>query len=80
MDREIQRKMVLEYLKTHFGLTARKAIEELGIMSLSSRISELKKDGVPIKSEFIEVPTRYGDKTRVKLYWLTGEPKEAFKR
>lgn len=80
MDRERQKKMVVQYLTTHYGITARQAIDELGIMSLSSRISELKKDGLPIKSEFIEVPTRFGDKARVKLYWMTGHPKEAFKR
>lgn len=80
MDKEIQRQMVLRYLHEHFGITARQAIEELGIMSLSSRISELKKQGHPIKSEFIEVPTRYEDKkTKVKLYWLPGEPKEAYR-
>ena len=70
---------VLAYLHEHYGITAKQAMEELGIYRLASRISELKQAGVPIKSAMVDVPTRTGEMTKVKLYWLTGEPKEAFK-
>lgn len=71
---EKQTERVKEYLETHYGLTAKQAMEELGIMRLGARIWDLKQIGVPIKSGFIEVENRFGEKVRVKLYWLTGKP------
>lgn len=74
-----QREQIKAYLETHYGITAKQAMEELGIYRLASRISELKQAGVPIRSQMIEVENRHGEKIRVKLYWLTGKPEEAFK-
>ena len=74
-----QTEKVKAYLENHYGITAKQAMEELGIYRLGARIYDLKQHGVPIKSGFIEVPTRDGDTTRVKLYWITGKPGEAKK-
>lgn len=71
-----QTEKVREYLETHYGITAKQAMEELGIYRLGARIYDLKKTGVPIKSGMIEVPTRDGGTTKVKLYWLAGKPEE----
>ena len=43
-----QRARVLDYLKTHDGLTVKQAVTEMSIMSLPKRIEELRKAGHPI--------------------------------
>ena len=74
-----QTEQVKVYLETHYNITPKKAMDELGIYRLGARIYDLKKQGVPIKSGFIEVPTRNGETTRVKSYWIAGKPEEAFR-
>ena len=59
---------VLDYL-TQFGRsTALEALRDLGIMHLSSRITELRRMGYPVEREMIEVKNRFGEKTRVARY------------
>lgn len=72
-----QTEKVKAYLETHYGITAKQAMDELGIYRLGARIYDLKKQGVPVKSAMVAVPTRSGEMTNVKLYWLTGKPEEA---
>lgn len=43
-----QRARVLDYLKTHDGLTVMEAVSDMGILSLPKRIEELRKAGHPI--------------------------------
>ena len=69
-----QTEMLKAYLENHYGITAKQAMDELGIYRLGARIWDLKKQGVPIKSGFVDVPTRYGETTKVKLYWIEGKP------
>ena len=68
-----QNDQIKKYLESNRTITARQAMEELGIYRLASRISELRQAGAPIKSQMIEVPTRTGEKTRIKEYWLGTE-------
>lgn len=74
-----QTQMVKEYLEHHYGITPKQAMEELGIYRLSARIYDLKRQGVKIKSAFIDVPTRSGETTKVKMYWIPGEQAEELK-
>lgn len=46
---------------------------ELGIYRLSARIFDLRQAGVKVKDDFVEVPNRYGEKCRVKQYWIAEE-------
>ena len=57
-----QRARVLDYLKTHDGLTVREAVTELSIMSLPKRIEELRKAGHPITLTYkvTKSGSRYG--------------------
>lgn len=48
MDKKNQAQKVLEYMETHGSINAWIAMNELGIMRLASRISDLKAEGVPI--------------------------------
>lgn len=65
-----QTKRVLEYLQTHPCITAKQAMDELGIFRLGARIWDLKNDGVPIKDGWTTVKNRYGDDCRIKMYYL----------
>lgn len=69
----IQRQMVLDYMHDFGSITPLEAIVDLGVHRLASRISELKKMGYPIESEFIPVKNRYGKTSRVKRYWVEVE-------
>ena len=70
--RPIQADRILAYMKEHGGITSLDASRDLGCIRLGARIFELKERGHDIKSEFIEVEDRYGEKCRVKRYWLGG--------
>ena len=62
MKRATQTEIVLSYLKNFGELTTREAVIELNIMSLSKRIEELRKEGVPIQTTYrtSENGKRYG--------------------
>lgn len=65
-----QHQRIVEYMRKNGSITALQAMLNLGCMRLSSRISELKKQGYKIKSEFVEDKNRYGDKVHYKRYSL----------
>ena len=57
-----QRARVLDYLKTHEGLTVMEAVSDMGILSLPKRIEELRKAGHPITLTYkvTKSGSRYG--------------------
>ena len=59
---------VLDYLTQFGSITALEALRDLGIMHLSSRITELRQKGYAVNREMIEVKNRFGEKTRVARY------------
>lgn len=65
-----QTEAVLNYMEKHGSITQRIAEDELGIMRLASRISDLKAAGFHITKKMVTVPTRYGGKTKVAEYSL----------
>ena len=64
---------LLEYLRSHKGITQREAINELGCYRLAARISDLKRDGHRIDREMITVTNRWNEKVSVAEYSLVGE-------
>ena len=62
MANRTQRDRALDWLKTHGELTTREAVTELNIMSLTKRISELRRDGIGIRTEWRKSSTgaKYG--------------------
>lgn len=65
-----QAQRVLEYIETFGSITQLEALRDIGVMRLASRISELKKNEHPIKSEVEVVENRYGEPCRIKRYSL----------
>ena len=70
-EKTIQRQAVLNYIEEHGSITTKEAINKLGILSPTKRISELRRLGYEFDEEWITVKTRYGNgKTKVKRYSL----------
>lgn len=63
-----QKEKVLQYMKDFGRITTLQAFQDLGITRLAARINELRKDGVLIETNFINVKNRYGEKVRYAEY------------
>jgi hypothetical protein len=66
---ETQNKLIKEHLQKGNALTPLDALYKFQCWSLSSRISDLRKQGLNIKSELIEI-TSGGKKKHVSKYSL----------
>lgn len=63
---------ILRHLEDYGSITSAEAITEYSIYRLASRISDLKKQGVPIKKETVSRKNRYGERTSYARYSLGG--------
>ena len=61
---------ILAYLDENKKITQIQALNDLGIMRLASRMSDLKQMGYPISKKMITVYNRYGEECRVAEYSL----------
>lgn len=62
-----QDEMILGHLLEGKSITALDALTNYNCFRLSARIYDLKKEGYPIRSKFIEVGK---EKKHVKVYWI----------
>lgn len=67
-----QREAVVRYMKKHGSITPAQAYTELGVERLAARISEIKLEH-GVKTEYIMVRNRLGQKIRVARYSLEEE-------
>lgn len=65
-----QCEMVLEYMKDYGRISQFDALQDLGVMRLASRISELKKRGYDIKTELKKRKNRYNQTVKIAIYSL----------
>lgn len=68
-----KRKMIINYMKEHGSITEKQAFEELNIRHLSKRISELRRQHIPIKTVVTTKNNNIGKKTTVTTYVLDEE-------
>lgn len=61
---------VLRHLKERGEISQLTALEQYGIMRLSSRIADLKRDGHIISVSFKSGKNRYGERTQWAVYRL----------
>ena len=59
-ERPKQVDRILDYMRRYGSITTLDAMLDLGILRLASRISELKKAGVPIRRDWAKVTNRHG--------------------
>lgn len=70
MSKATQAERILDYMEEYGSITQLEALQDLGCMRLASRISDLKKQGVPIKSDIEAVKNRFGENCYIKRYSL----------
>ena len=73
MGRQTQTQAILNYLEKHGSITGMDAFNHLGISALASRISDLRKRGIPIGSVTEESQNRYGSISRYSRYFIKDE-------
>lgn len=61
---------VFDYIVDFGSITTLQACMDLGETRLLARIFELKDKGVHIGYDWIEVANRYGEKRKVKKYYI----------
>ena len=67
-----QNERIIDYMNRFGSITQFEALQDLGIMRLSSRISDLRSRGYSITSKYETVTNRFGEKTQIKRYRLDG--------
>ena len=65
-----QTDLILMHMKKYGSITHLEAESEYGIARLASRISDLRTQGVAIKSEIVEGKNRRGEPTHFARYSL----------
>lgn len=64
---------IIEYMRANGKISSREAFYDLGIISFTKRISELRRMGYKITDEWDNVQNRYGEWCRIKRYKLNEE-------
>ena len=67
-----QAEKVVQYMQQYGGITQLDALREFGCMRLASRISDLRREGMNIKSEMVRAKNRYGEPICFARYTLEG--------
>lgn len=70
MAKLTQKERIYRHLIDYGTINPIEALSDYGIMRLASRISDLKKDGVPIRKEMVSHRNRYGEKVHFAKYSL----------
>lgn len=65
-----QKELIIKYMEDFGSITTIEAFTDLGITKLTTRISELRKDGYIIASKKIDKKNRYGKPVKFNRYWL----------
>ena len=65
-----QKQQVMEYIRRYGSITTLQAIDDLGILRLGARMSELRKQGYNISATVEKGVNRNGEETRYHRYFL----------
>ena len=63
---------VIDYMKRNGSITSAQAYQDLGIMRLASRISDIERSGVAIDRETETGKNRFGERTHFTRYSIRG--------
>lgn len=72
MKKPTQCERIIQYMKDFGSITTLQAFTDLGCTRLASRVTDLKKQGYDIKSEFVSGKNRYDETVSYKKYYLGG--------
>lgn len=65
-----QNQRILDYIREFGSITQLDALQDLGVMRLASRISDLRRQGYAIVSKVEPVTNRYGETCYIERYSL----------
>lgn len=65
-----QNERIIDYMEQFGSITQFEALRDLGVMRLASRVSDMRSKGIPIASKTEEIMNRFGEKCRIKRYFL----------
>lgn len=65
-----QGQKIMDYMQQYGGITQLDALREFGCMRLASRISDLRRDGIRIKTEMVKAKNRFGEPISFARYSL----------
>ena len=65
-----QTEKIVRHLEAFGSITSLEAMQEYGIMRLASRVSALKKSGLPVRSELVRGENRFREPTCYARYSL----------
>ncbi len=68
MKKISQCERILDYIAENGSITQADAMREFGCMRLASRISDLKRQGIPVKSTMETSKNRWGDTVSYARY------------
>lgn len=68
-----QSERIVNYINKFGSISPLEAFRDLGITKLATRISELKKEGMKFKQEYIKTQNRFGEPVHYMRYWLEEE-------
>lgn len=71
-----QGERVIEYIKRFGSITPMEAFMDLGITKLATRISELRKEGMEFKKEYMKSKNRFGEPVHYMRYSFPKEGEE----
>lgn len=66
METKSQTKQIMDFLIEGHKITPLEALKKFQCLRLSARIADLKNQGIPVKSQFVEV----GQRKKVKEYFI----------
>ena len=72
MKKPTQCERIIQYMKDFGSITTHQAFTDLGCTRLASRVTDLKRQGYDIKSEFVSGKNRYDETVSYKKYYLGG--------
>jgi len=70
MGKITQCERILRHIEDFGSITSAEAMNDYGIMRLASRISDLRKIGVPIEKKTVKGKNRYGEPISFARYSL----------
>ncbi len=63
---------ILRHMEEYGSITSLEAMQEYHILRLASRITDLKKAGIPIHRDMITQKNRYGETVTFARYSISG--------
>ena len=76
MEKVTQCRRILAYMEDFGSITQIQAMNDLGCMRLASRISDLKRMGIPVRKRRVSSKNRYGEKVSFAEYYIPQEEKQ----